>query len=576
MTTEKRRFSLHPLAIHTFIQAQAGSLAKALSESVMNSLDAYATRVDISLHKDSFMVLDDGQGFQSRDEIEAWFEVLGFPHEEGNHRTWGFYGMGRAQAWSYASTVWKSNQFQMEVDVKKKGLDYDLSVLASPQPGTRIDGTMYTPMTEPELIRTSQELRELLRYVPGEVYLNGNRVNQNPTEAEWEQETADAWMSVKAAVSGYRGKGLTVYNAGVLVDTFPNYKFGCEGVIVTKPDSTLKLNLARNAILEAECPVWKRIKATLPAPVRKVTKDDKPRVPRLEKEELLSQLAADRSALPKVLEKLPELLVDVGGRKLTLDKIAYSRSPVVVAPKGDEAGKKLMKLRMAIVLADTSLQALGMTLEELRAVCDPIVYVDPKSASHLTNSSYIEQRNEAIKTRVWSTDPKSVFPDFYEGRQMLPLSDLSPAQKAGALAWQYSFGSLRSGLEEAVSADPAVLSRIRKLRSVCCGDSPNDVAWLYGEGTVVLRLKELHANMGRQYGRVGRYVMQITREICALVTNTQQQADALFVRAVTESNLAGTVVAELVRRYSNLCERYGVELSPLMLENLETATAAEI
>lgn len=574
MITEKRRFSLHPLAIHTFIEAQAGSLAKALSESVMNSFDAFASRVDISLTKNSFSVKDDGQGFQSKEEIESWFEVLGFPHEEGNHRTWGQFGMGRAQAWAFASTTWRSNQFQMEVDVKKKGLDYDLSILTNPEPGTLIVGTMYAPMSEVDLARTVQELRELLKFVQGEVYLNNIRVNQNPAEMQWDKETADAWMDVKAA-SGYRGRGLSVYNAGVLVCTLGTYQYGCEGILVTKPDSTLKLNLARNQILEAECPVWKRIKAQLPSRVKKVAKLKEPTLSHREKEALLTKLAGDHSILPEVLEKLPEMLVDVGGRKLTLHKLAYGRVPVLVAPKGDAAGKKLMKLRMAQVLAESSLQGLGLTLSELRAVCDPMLRIDPEKASQYTNKNFVELHNADIDNRVWSMDPKSVFPDFYAGRQLIHLTELTPVQKAGVLAWQYTFGTIRSELEAAAAFKPGMPARVRLIRNLCCGDSPDDMVWLHDEKTVVLRLKEMHENMGRQYGRLGRYVMQVTREICEFLTDSPEEAEQLFVRAVTQTNIAGTVPAELVRRYSNLCQRFGVELPPLSLVSLETATAAE-
>lgn len=140
LSTETRQLTLHPLAIHTFIKAQAGSLGKALSEAVMNSVDAFADRVEIDVRPNRFVIKDNGQGFQNKEEIAAWFETLGFPHDEGNHRTFGKFGMGRAQMWAFARTTWRSNEFIMDVDVQTKGLDYSLTLSANSVKGTIIEG----------------------------------------------------------------------------------------------------------------------------------------------------------------------------------------------------------------------------------------------------------------------------------------------------------------------------------------------------------------------------------------------------------------------------------------------------
>src|SRR5690606_5835885 len=120
---------------------------KAISEAVMNSIDACATRVDIKLNAGSMTITDDGQGFLDKTEIAAWFETMGFPHDEGNHRQFGFYGMGRAQMWAYASTVWHTNQFKMSVDVAKTALAYKLEEVLEPHRGTKIVATFYSPLS---------------------------------------------------------------------------------------------------------------------------------------------------------------------------------------------------------------------------------------------------------------------------------------------------------------------------------------------------------------------------------------------------------------------------------------------
>ena len=80
---EKRKFSVHANIIYNLVSAQAGTLSKAVLECVMNSVDAGAKRVDIAVDADGVKISDDGQGFRSKAEIEQFFEVFGFPHEEG-------------------------------------------------------------------------------------------------------------------------------------------------------------------------------------------------------------------------------------------------------------------------------------------------------------------------------------------------------------------------------------------------------------------------------------------------------------------------------------------------------------
>ena len=84
MNDETRRFSVHPEIIYSLIKAQAGSLGKAVLECCMNSIDAQATRLDVAIDANTITIKDDGQGFRTREEIEQWFEVFGFPHAEGD------------------------------------------------------------------------------------------------------------------------------------------------------------------------------------------------------------------------------------------------------------------------------------------------------------------------------------------------------------------------------------------------------------------------------------------------------------------------------------------------------------
>ncbi len=141
-SSEKRRFKMHPAMIYSSLHAQAGTLSKALTELICNSIDANASYVEIKLDNHTYEIIDDGRGFQSAKEIDEFFETFGQPHVEGD-ATFGRFRIGRGQAFSYSKSQWRSGQFEMIVDVKNCGLDYDLVVHTNPVfAGCSIKGEM--------------------------------------------------------------------------------------------------------------------------------------------------------------------------------------------------------------------------------------------------------------------------------------------------------------------------------------------------------------------------------------------------------------------------------------------------
>lgn len=250
-------FTIDANIIYSIISNQAGSLGKAFLECVMNSVDAGATQVDIQLTKSTAVITDDGKGFKSRQEIREWFGKFGFFHAEGS-RKYGQFGLGRGQLWSFASTLWLTNEFSMDVDIKNRGLNYEVNEEDKPIVGTSIHAKFYTPLTTQDILTSTNELRELCQYAPIPILINGEVITVDFSKEKWTAETTDAYFRFSSSQ-----RSLTVYNQGVLVRSYPAGQFGIGGVIVTKDGVRLTLNMARNDIIVSTCNIWKRIKKTI-------------------------------------------------------------------------------------------------------------------------------------------------------------------------------------------------------------------------------------------------------------------------------------------------------------------------
>ena len=260
-TQEKRQFGVHPAIIWSLIKEQAGSVSKALAELVMNSIDAGATRIDMTIDQHSFTISDDGKGFSSRDEIDQFFEVFGTPHNEGD-AYFGKFRIGRGQMMVFAKTVWRSGHFRMDVDLSgATEAGYVLTVLDQTVPGCVIKGEFYEEkyyFDGDYHYFSDQEysLKSMVRYVPVPIYINGKLLNDLPSDINWSKEDTAAWYLV-----GSNEHELRIYNRGVFVTAFPGAVYGVTGDVVSK--LPLALNMARNEIRRWECGTWKVINESL-------------------------------------------------------------------------------------------------------------------------------------------------------------------------------------------------------------------------------------------------------------------------------------------------------------------------
>jgi len=252
---EKRQFKMHPQLIMDTMQRQAGTLDKAILEGVMNGVDAGSSSINITLTDSKLIVVDDGRGFRSRKEIDDWFETFGQPHTESEGKTYGRFRMGRGQLFAYGKNLWRAGAFRMSVDINNRGLDYTLETLEQEHEGCRIEIKLYEKLLPSELNEIIDDLKFKAKFVEIPVILNEKQINKPLTEYKWthEKEKVDLKLDRNA-------KELCVYNQGVHVISFPSWKYGIGGEVVSK--NPLKVNFARNEIM-SDCPLWKSILATI-------------------------------------------------------------------------------------------------------------------------------------------------------------------------------------------------------------------------------------------------------------------------------------------------------------------------
>lgn len=243
-------FELDPQIIHHIIYSQAGSIGKAVIELIMNSVDAKAAAVRLTIDKEGFRCVDDGTGFANRHDVLRYFGRFGTPHQVGD-ATYGRFRLGRGQIMAHAKTDWVSNRWVMRVDTRTMGYNYDLEDLPVASTGCTITGTWYEALNDLELLSAVQEIRDLVRYTPISVELNGRIITRNPVNEQWDFE--DDWAYYRAKEDG----PVSIYNQGVLVRNDSSHVWGAGGLIVSK--QAINLNVSRTEILRKTCPVWKPI-----------------------------------------------------------------------------------------------------------------------------------------------------------------------------------------------------------------------------------------------------------------------------------------------------------------------------
>lgn len=476
-TSETRRFKLHPAMIYSAIHAQAGSFAKAAAELVCNSIDAGATRIDITLDNHSYTIRDDGRGFTSGKVIEDFFETFGQPHAPGD-ATYGRFRIGRGQAFSYSRSHWFSGCFEMLVDVKNHGMDYTL--VKHPKPvfdGCKIVGELYEPLNPSDYFACERELRQLVAYVQIPVFLNGKQVNTIPSSSKWDIETDDAYIKLKATGT------LKVYSLGVFVRDYSSHHFGCGGEVVSK--TAFEVNTARNDILISRCGVWKRIRKYLVAQsteknIRAVRLDDASR------QNLIMQFC--NGEIPYERIKDAKIITLSGRQRISLERLSRTRLPLTVeAADGSRAADVLMSRKIAVVLSPRTLDEFGA--ETMKGLNDMIAaLIERHSESAWMASTFRNLRFVEFSVLSSTIDSKHIVlqDDEMDKRDRILLNAIRAGNKELVRRLRYC---REDGFFDQLTA-----------RNIFAGKSETAAAWTDGCTTTTVDLKEMRKGNSGLYG----------------------------------------------------------------------------
>jgi len=474
MAKEKRTFTMHPQLLFSVIQRQAGTLSKAILEGVMNGVDAKATTIDLKVSDTAVRIKDNGQGFRNRKEIEDFFEMFGTPHDASEQKVYGAFRMGRGQMFAFGRNHWRTGTFDMRVDIKGVGLDYDLEDAAKPVAGCTIDIELYETLLPSDLVTITRDLERMVRYVDVPVTLNGKQISKDPAKEKWNFETADAYIRLKPT------GGLAVYNLGVFVHEISSYHFGTGGEVVAKKQ--LRVNFARNDV-QADCPVWKRIRKV----VDQNAKDANVRKPQLDegaRERLAFQWVNEPELRPEL--RTAPLFTDTQGRNWSVQRMQnfFGRASaggciLTVAAAGDNRADKLMQQKRAFVLSHDTLDRFSVSnAEQLLAM----LQVKERYWTPFAN---------------WSVEPfDTLARELSSNYALLPATEWKPMEKT---ILKLLDGSQHAWICTLPSAEGMTYQELHKMhRTFYVGISDAANAWTDGKTYVALN-RDLLSRAGTTY-----------------------------------------------------------------------------
>ncbi|MBJ7265436.1 ATP-binding protein [Idiomarina abyssalis] len=347
-------FDVDKSILSDLVFSQNGTIESGVRELVMNAFDANSFRCEITLGKNRFEVLDQGDGFEDEDSIHKFFKTFGTPHQEGD-ALYGRFRIGRGQIMAFGRITWHSKQFMMSTDIKAKGMGFDLTTdMDSYIEGCKVSGEFYEPVPNDVLNFTKDSIARLVKYTQQDVFINGLKVNE--PDADWDYEDEE----LKIKWNPNDGFGTSIYSLGVFVRTLSSYEYGVDAHIVTK--KALNLNMARNDISDSD-PLYRKIKDILRE--RMIEEgvglshiSGETGLPEATRLSLIKQLINGSIGICRVLN-LP-LIRDYRGHKIKLSGLINDIGrgmPLIVAPEaGNRVCDRLATTKEARVLHQDELR----------------------------------------------------------------------------------------------------------------------------------------------------------------------------------------------------------------------------
>lgn len=479
---ETRTFTVDPHIIQHLIRSQAGTLGKGLVECIMNSIDAAATKVEIALTNTGFTVTDNGHGLRDRGEVLACFEVFGFAHTD-KHREFGRFGIGRGQLWAHATTAWRTHTFMLDVDIRARGLDYELSCDLPDVPGLRIDGVFYEPLSEIDRSAVLREMDTLCRYCVIPVIINGKDVRRDPASVKWTSETDEAWIKVSDSSM------LDVYNQGVWVRGYSAREMGIGGTLVTKLGHVLALNMSRSDILTQECKLWKALKGVCAS----LAGNEKEKKVRMTDD--LRDFLAEQTLDPAFAMNFEQPLFTLtNGRHVSLTLLCRKLAAdayLTTAEKGDQLAERAMKEQRAVVIAERTLTRFGVaTVTEMVAtLIERLTALGTTSETWTHRYNMRELERTVQETRVFDAFKDCPVASLFEA-SVVPKADWNPEHHALLRAMADANRSIAQSVDDERNADGEGLSH-SPVRQLVVGTSNAAEAFTDGTSYIAFNVETL-------------------------------------------------------------------------------------
>lgn len=486
-TSERFQFSVDPFLLTNVVLQQASSLERAVAEAVMNSIDAGASAIDITLtagpHGDmrggTLRIRDNGKGMQTDEEIKSYFAVFGFDHnseKERGKRRFGRYGVGRAQLFAHARQEWRTGSFCLDVDVKTHGFDYGVTALPERVEGLEIVASLYgEPLVEGAraertLAQVSAELHKGFRYAPAKITLNGKALSVAVETQTWDFEDEVAYYLLKP------GSELRLYHQGILISE--NYSED-GGEVVSKV--ALGVNLVRN---QAHGDGMRHIRHTLRRLWRE-RRGDKRKLTTTDRRRMIRDLRAGELDWAAVQDR--PMFALLSGEFLSLNGLLGILPRDVVAATHandhwtDKAAQHNPKL---LALGHAALQVLdaGNASGFGRVLLDVV-----ERAPEAQRGAW----RRAVGQTRWLDDPRSAVPGISAWKRTVPASDHT-AQERAALAALRAMNEAMRGCALTTEWGKEGIA----LRDIHIGETPPQrggaaVAWTDGRTTIAFNREQL-------------------------------------------------------------------------------------